>query len=82
LPNNPAPIREHRRRLPERLRAEWVAGAEEEWRRRTGRPIILGALLHDAELAIHALDARVRAYEILGDRPRAVEIMERRLLAG
>ena len=25
-------------------------------------------------------DARVRAYEILGDRPRAVEIMERRLL--
>jgi hypothetical protein len=26
-------------------------------------------------------DARVRAYEILGDRPRAVEIMERRLLA-
>jgi len=26
-------------------------------------------------------DALVRAYEILGDRPRAVEIMERRLLA-
>jgi hypothetical protein len=26
-------------------------------------------------------DARLRAYEILGDRPRAVEIMERRLLA-
>jgi hypothetical protein len=26
-------------------------------------------------------DARVRAYEILGDRPKAVEIMERRLLA-
>ena len=26
-------------------------------------------------------DARVRAYEIMGDRPRAVEIMERRLLA-
>jgi hypothetical protein len=25
-------------------------------------------------------DARVRAYEIMGDRPRAVEIMERRLL--
>jgi hypothetical protein len=24
-------------------------------------------------------DARVRAYEVLGDRPRAVEIMERRL---
>jgi hypothetical protein len=26
-------------------------------------------------------DARVRAYEILGDRPKAVQIMERRLLA-
>jgi hypothetical protein len=26
-------------------------------------------------------DARVRAYEVLGDRPRAVEIMERRLTA-
>ncbi len=26
-------------------------------------------------------DARVRAYEIMGDRPRAVEILERRLLA-
>jgi len=26
-------------------------------------------------------DARVRAHEIMGDRPRAVEIMERRLLA-
>ena len=27
-------------------------------------------------------DARVRAYEVLGDRPRAVAIMERRLSAG
>jgi hypothetical protein len=26
-----------RERLRERLRAEWIAGAEEEWRRRTGR---------------------------------------------
>jgi hypothetical protein len=25
-------------------------------------------------------DATVRAYEIMGDRPKAVEIMERRLL--
>jgi hypothetical protein len=34
-----------------------------------------------AELvATLADDARVRAYEILGDRPRAVEIMDRRLL--
>lgn len=29
--------REHRRRLNVRLRMEWIAGAEEEWRRRTGR---------------------------------------------
>ena len=28
---------ERRRRLNERLRAEWIAGAEEEWRKRTGR---------------------------------------------
>ena len=27
------------RRLNERLRAEWIAGAEEEWRKRTGRPM-------------------------------------------
>ncbi len=32
-------------------------------------------------VAALADDARVRAYEILGDRPRAVEIMERRLLS-
>ena len=30
---------ERRRRLNERLRAEWLAGAEEEWRKRTGRPM-------------------------------------------
>jgi hypothetical protein len=29
----------HRRRLNERLRAEWIAGADEEWRMRTGRPM-------------------------------------------
>lgn len=34
-----------------------------------------------ARVATLADDARVRAYEILGDRSRAVEIMERRLLA-
>ena len=28
-----------RQRLRERLRAEYIAGAEEEWRRRTGRPM-------------------------------------------
>jgi hypothetical protein len=30
---------ERRRRLNERLRAEWIAGADEEGRRRTGRPL-------------------------------------------
>lgn len=34
---DPAP--DQRPRLRERLRAEWIAGAEEEWRRRTGRPM-------------------------------------------
>jgi len=28
-----------RRRLNERLRAEFIAGAEEEWRKRIGRPM-------------------------------------------
>jgi len=31
----PEPMQERRRRLDERLRAEWIAGAEEEWRKRT-----------------------------------------------
>jgi hypothetical protein len=31
--------RENRRRLNVRLRMEWIAGAEGEWRRRTGRPM-------------------------------------------
>ena len=30
---------DRRRRLNERLRAEYIAGAEEEWRKRTGRPM-------------------------------------------
>jgi hypothetical protein len=29
----------HRRRLNEHPRAEFTAGAEEEWRKRTGRPM-------------------------------------------
>lgn len=33
------PVQDRRQRLRERLRAEWVRGAEEEWRRRTGRPM-------------------------------------------
>jgi hypothetical protein len=36
---SPGSVREHRRRLNQRLRAEWVAGAEEEWRKQTGRPM-------------------------------------------
>jgi hypothetical protein len=28
-----------RRRLSERLQTEWIAGAEEEWRKRIGRPM-------------------------------------------
>ena len=31
--------RAHRARLNTRLRAEWIAGAEEEWQRRTGQPM-------------------------------------------
>ena len=30
---------ERRERLRERLRAGWIAGAEEDWRRRNGRPM-------------------------------------------
>ena len=33
-----------RQRLRERLRTEWIAGAEEEWRRRTGRTMTAGEL--------------------------------------
>ena len=32
-------VDKRRRRLNERLRAEYIAGAEEEWRMRTGRPM-------------------------------------------
>lgn len=32
-------LRNRRRRFKERARAEYLAGAEEEWRRRTGRPM-------------------------------------------
>lgn len=33
-----------RQRLRERLRAEWIASAQEEWRRRTGRPMTAAEL--------------------------------------
>jgi hypothetical protein len=35
---------ERRRRLNERLRAEFVAGAEVDWRKRTGRPMTAAEL--------------------------------------
>lgn len=38
------PVDDRRRRLNQRLRTEWIAGAEEEWRRRTGRPITAAEL--------------------------------------
>jgi len=37
-------VHERRQRLRERLRAEWIAGAEEERRRRTGRPMTTAEL--------------------------------------
>jgi hypothetical protein len=51
--------------------------------RRSSRTAPGGSLTERVADRVAALadDARVRAYEILGDRPRAVEIMERRLLA-
>ena len=41
LPANPP---ERRRGLRERLLAEWIAGAEEEWRRRNGRAMTAAEL--------------------------------------
>ncbi len=38
------PVQDRRQRLRERLRAEWIAGAEEEWRRRTGRSMTAAEL--------------------------------------
>ena len=35
---------ERRRRLNARLRIEWLAGAQEEWRKRTGRPMTVDEL--------------------------------------
>ena len=32
-------LRNRRQRFKRRARAEWLAGAEEKWRRRTGRPM-------------------------------------------
>lgn len=43
-PSPAKPDVERRRRLNERLRAEYIAGAEEEWRRRRGRPMTAAEL--------------------------------------
>jgi hypothetical protein len=43
-PKRAAESVERRRRLNQRLRAEFIAGAEEEWRKRTGRPTTREAL--------------------------------------
>jgi hypothetical protein len=51
-------------------------------RRRSDRPDPGGSLTERVAERVTKLadDARVRAYEIMGDRPRAVAIVERRLL--
>jgi hypothetical protein len=38
--------RYRRRQLKERARAAYIAGVEEEWRRRTGRPLTAEELEH------------------------------------
>jgi hypothetical protein len=38
-PERPIDTAEWRRHMNLRLRAEYIAGAEEEWRKRTGRPM-------------------------------------------
>jgi hypothetical protein len=38
-PTRPVDDADWKRHLQERLRAEFIAGAEEEWRKRTGRPM-------------------------------------------
>jgi hypothetical protein len=38
-PERPIDAADWQRRMNLRLRAEFIAGAEDEWRRRTGRPM-------------------------------------------
>jgi hypothetical protein len=59
-------------------RRRWLAGYY-----RTSTRVAGGSLTARVADRVARLvdDARVRAYETLGDRPRAVEILERRLLA-
>jgi hypothetical protein len=37
-------VRQRRQRLRAALRLEWIAGAEQEWRRRNGRPMTVEEL--------------------------------------
>jgi hypothetical protein len=61
----------------------WTGRAKARLRRPTGvEPVASAQERVAARAETLADDARVRAYEVLGDRPRAVEIMERRLSAG
>ena len=43
-PTSPLDEVDRRRRLNERLRAEYIAGAEAEWRRRAGQPMAAAEL--------------------------------------
>ena len=43
-PTRPVDAAEWKHHLNERLRAEFIAGAEEEWRKRTGRPMTAAEL--------------------------------------
>jgi hypothetical protein len=43
-PTRPVDEADWKRHLDERLRAEFIAGAEEEWRKRNGRPMTAAEL--------------------------------------
>jgi hypothetical protein len=43
-PERPVDAADWRRHMSQRLRAEFIAGAEEEWRKRTGRPMTAAEL--------------------------------------
>jgi hypothetical protein len=59
----------------------WTGRAKDPRRSRTGMDAGASLKGRVADRVVRlADDARVRAYEIMGDRPRAVAIMERRLL--
>ena len=71
-----------RRRLDQRLRAEWIAGAEEEWRKRIGRPMTADELERVLRLVpggrvggspiIVAIPIAIVAFVVADDRLRLV----------